>query len=228
MQAREAEHLVVGVMCLYQPVAVEQDALASLQGDLVLLIAHRRHKSQRHPPSPQFLGSATMPQVGQIVPSVGVGKMAALGVEDAIEAGDKRARGYVRDQRFVDPRQNLPRGLQSLNDGPKHAASRCHHQRRRHTMTGGVSYHQSQSSVRELQEVVEVSTDLPGWSVVGSYLPAIEFGCRLGQELLLDLAGDLQFVLDALSLLGFCCPKAPGQVADWGVEGRGALQIQTR
>src|SRR5215213_6507699 len=186
-------------MCLYQPVAVEQDALASLQGDLLLLIAHRRHKSQGHPPSPQFLGSATMPQVGQIVPSVGVGKMAALGVEDAIEAGDKRARGYVRDQRFVDPSQNLPRRLQSLNDGPQHAASRCHHQRRGHTMTGGVSYHQSQSSVRKLQEV---ATDLPSWSVVDSYLPAIEFRCRLGQELLLDPAGDLQFMLDALSLSG--------------------------
>src|SRR5215208_4476720 len=213
-------------MCLYQPVAVEQDAFAPLQGDLLLLIAHPRHKAQGHPPSPQFLGNTTMPQVGQIVPSVGVDKMAALGVEDAIEAGDERARGYVRNQRFVHPSQNLPRGLQRLNDGPQHAASRCHHQRRGHTMTGGVSYHQSQSSVRKLQEVVEVSTDLPSRSVVGSYLPAIELRCRLGQELLLDLTGYLQFVLDALS--GFCCPKAPGEVADQGVEGRGALQTQTR
>jgi hypothetical protein len=81
-------------------------------------------------------------------------------------------------------------------------------------MTGGVSYHQSQSSVRKLQEVVEVATDLPSWSVVDSYLPAIEFRCRLGQELLLDPAGDLQFMLDALSLSGFLCPKAPGKVPD--------------
>src|SRR5215213_2958716 len=101
-------------MGFYQPVAVEQDALAPLQGDLLLLIAHRRYKSQGHPPSPKFLGSATMPQVGQIVPSVGVDKLAALGVEDGIEAGDKRARGHVRDQRFVDPSQNLTRGLQRL------------------------------------------------------------------------------------------------------------------
>ena len=143
-----------------------------------------------------------MPQVGQIVPSIGVDKMAALGVKDAIEAGDKRARGYVSDQRFVDSSQNLPgtpkseRRPAACRESLPSPAPRAYHDRWR--LLPPVLIFRP-----ETQKVVEVATDLPGWSVVCSYLPAIEFGCRLGQELLLDAPGDLQFVLDALSLLGF-------------------------
>src|SRR5215208_6847819 len=215
-------------MCFNNAVAVEEGAVTDLQQSLLLLISCAGHEPKRHPPRSQLVGLAVMSPAREVVACVGVDKASVLWVEDAIEAGHKRARGYVCNQRFVDPSQNLPWRLQRLNDGSKHAASRCHHQRRRHAMPRGVSYHQSYSSVRKRQEVVEVSTHLPSWSVVGSYLPAIEFGCRLGQQLLLDPSGDLQFVLDALSLLGFCCPKAPGEVADQGVEGRGTLQTQTR
>ena len=49
-----------------------------------------------------------MSPAGEVVASVGVEQASALWVEDAIEAGDERARGYVRDHCFVDPCQNLP------------------------------------------------------------------------------------------------------------------------
>src|SRR5215211_8747634 len=153
---------------------------------------------------------------------VGVAQASALWVEDGVEAGDERARGYLRDQRLVDASQNLSRRLQRLNDGPQHAASRGHYQGCGHAMTGSVPHYQPEATARKFQEVVEVSSHLPSRSVVGRYPPAVEFGRRLGQELLLDPAGDLQLLLDALPLSGFRCPKAPGQVSDQGVvEGLG-------
>ena len=39
----EAKHLTFRVVSLYEPVAVEEGCLTSLQGDLLLLIAHPRH-----------------------------------------------------------------------------------------------------------------------------------------------------------------------------------------
>src|SRR5215213_8350814 len=41
---REAEHLALGVVGLYQPIAVEQHAATLSQRDLPLLIAHPGHK----------------------------------------------------------------------------------------------------------------------------------------------------------------------------------------
>src|ERR671910_1291868 len=45
-QPRETEHLAFGVVSLYQPVAVEQCCLASLEDDLHLLVADAGHESQ--------------------------------------------------------------------------------------------------------------------------------------------------------------------------------------
>src|SRR3712207_8989327 len=50
------------------------------------------------------------------------------------------------------------RRLQRLNDGPQHAASRCHHKGSRHTMAGGVPHYQPQATVLQFEEVVEVSS----------------------------------------------------------------------
>src|SRR5215204_3851483 len=118
-QPRNAEHLAFGVMGLDQAIAVEEGAIAFLQHSLLLLITRAGHEPQRHPPRPQLVGLAVMSPAREALSGVGVEKASALGVEDAIEAGDERARGYVRDQRLVDPCQNLPRRPRRLDDGPK-------------------------------------------------------------------------------------------------------------
>src|SRR5215217_5552225 len=46
LKPREAEHFMVRVVRLDQPVAVEEDPLTLLQGDLLLLVVHPRHKAQ--------------------------------------------------------------------------------------------------------------------------------------------------------------------------------------
>ena len=61
---RETEHLTLRVVGLYQPIAVEEDTLASFRDGLLLLIAHPRHEAQGHPPCPQLLG-VTVTGVGR-------------------------------------------------------------------------------------------------------------------------------------------------------------------
>src|SRR5215208_1119316 len=141
-QPRKAEHLALEVMGLDQAIAVEKGAIAGLQRCLLLLIGYAGHEPQRHPPRSQLVGLAVMLPARKVVSGVGVEKASALWIENTIEAGDERARGYVRDQRLVDSCQNLAWRLQRLNDGSKHTAGRCHHQRRRHAMTGSVPHYQ--------------------------------------------------------------------------------------
>src|ERR687896_201306 len=145
-------------MGLDEAVAVEEGGIAGLQHSLLLLITCARHEPQRHPPRPQLVGLTVMSPAREALSGVGVEKASALGVEDAIEAGDERARGYLRDQRLVDLCQNLPRRLRRLDDGPRHAAGGGHHQGSWHAMTGSVSHYQPQPTVLQFEEVVEVSS----------------------------------------------------------------------
>src|ERR687894_792271 len=111
-QPREAEHLACcRVVSLYQPVAVEENALATIEYYLLLLVAHPRHKPKGHPSGPQFLciATTTAAHIGQVVACVGVGEAPTPRVEDGVEAGDKHVGWYVGDQRVVDPSQYIPR-----------------------------------------------------------------------------------------------------------------------
>src|SRR5215213_7961976 len=127
----EAEHLTLRIVGLYQPITVEEDALARIEFCLLLLVAHPRHEPQGHPPRPQLLCLATMPEVGQVVASVCVAQATALWVEDGVEAGYEHVGGYAGKQRLVDLGQYLPRreGVQSLSGELQHAAGGGHHKR---------------------------------------------------------------------------------------------------
>jgi hypothetical protein len=75
---------------------------------------------------------------------------------------------------------------------------------------------------------IEVATDLASWLVVCCQVPAVEFGHRLGQERLLDLTGDLEFLLDAFPLMDLSNPEAPGEVADQDVPDRGEVPLSAK
>src|SRR5215211_7552294 len=102
-QLGEAEHLASGVMGLYEPIAVEEGRLATLQDDLLLLISHPRHQSQGHPPCPEFFGITVTVHVRQVVACVGVEQASALGVENGVEAGYEHVGWYAGKERLVDP-----------------------------------------------------------------------------------------------------------------------------
>src|ERR687895_287130 len=109
---------------------------------------------------------------------VGVAQGGALWLEDGVEAGDEHVLGYASIQRLVDLREYLSRrgGVQGSSGELQHAAGGGHHKRCWHSLARCVPHHESQSTLREEVEVVEVSSYLPGWLVVVGYLPALELG----------------------------------------------------
>src|SRR5918997_2729066 len=112
---------------------------------------------------------------------VGVGEATGLGIEDAIEAGDEHVRRDTGGQRLVGPREYLARRVYSEGGGPHHAACCSHHQGRRDTLASGVPHDEAYPAIFEFEEVVEVSSHLTGWLIVGSDLPALQIGYFLGE-----------------------------------------------
>ena len=102
LQSGEAEHLPLGVVGLYQAVSVEEGAVALLEYYLLLLIFHPRHKPKGHPSGPQFLSVATVPQVGQVMSSVGIAKGTAIEIKDSVEAGYEHVGRDAGYQRLID------------------------------------------------------------------------------------------------------------------------------
>ena|SRR5215204_353177 len=76
---REAEHLTLRIVGLYQTITVEEDALATIELYLLLLVTHPRHKPQRHPCGPKFVGIASTPQVGRLWPAFAYLKLPLCG-----------------------------------------------------------------------------------------------------------------------------------------------------
>src|SRR5215217_1031870 len=94
-QPGEPEHLALEVVSLYQPIAVEKNAIALSQRGLSLLVARPSHKAQGHPSGPQFLCHATMAQVRQIMACVGIAQASVMWVEDGVEAGYEHVGRYA-------------------------------------------------------------------------------------------------------------------------------------
>src|SRR5918911_2252770 len=110
LQTGKAKHLILWGVGLHQPITIEEHALSLLNHYLLLLVAHPRHKPQRHPRGPQLLGhnhlycspllttttgdttttsGSGSSSVGEVVASVCIHKTPTLWLEDGIEAGDE-------------------------------------------------------------------------------------------------------------------------------------------
>src|SRR5215203_5696902 len=131
---------------------------------------------------------------------VGVPQARALGVEDGVKAGDEHVGWDVSDQRIVDTSQYFSWRLRGLGYGTEHAAGAGHHQGCRHALARCVTYHESQSALREEMEVVEVSSYLPGGLVDRANLPSLQLRHLLRQRGLLDAPCHFKLLLYALAL----------------------------
>src|SRR5215212_7658278 len=109
-------------------------------------------------------------------------------VEDSVEARYEHVLRDTSHQRLVDLGQYLPGrgGVQRMSGELKHATGCGHHQCCGNPLARCVPHHDSQPSVREKVEVVEVTSYLPSWPVEGRNLPALKFGHALGERGLLD------------------------------------------
>src|SRR3712207_2608996 len=138
-----------------------------------------------------------MAQVGQVVARVGIPKASALGLEDAVEAGDESVGWHVLVHELVGLLQYLPRSdAPSSGDSTQYALGVGHHQRRRHTLPRDVAYDQPQPVILQAEEVVEVSSYLSSRLVVVGYLPPFELGQLLREQGVLDAPSQPEFLLD--------------------------------
>src|ERR687890_1475565 len=85
----EAEQIPLRVVGFYQAIAVEENALANIESDLLLLVAHSGHDPKGHAPGSKFLCLVAVPHVGQVVSGVSEAHTSAPGIEDSVEAGHK-------------------------------------------------------------------------------------------------------------------------------------------
>src|SRR5215217_2862781 len=133
---------------------------------------------------------------------VGVAQGSALGFQDGVEAGYEHVLGDTSRQRLVDLREYLSRreGSQDSSYCPKHRTACTRRHSSRHAFTGSVSYCHSYATFAQIEEVVEVSSYLPGWLVVRRDLPALQLGHLLGERGLLDTSCHHKLLLHALAL----------------------------
>src|SRR5215208_3866091 len=144
-----------------------------------------------------------MAQAREVVTRVGIGQGTALRFEDGVEAGDEHVEGNAGQQCLVDLFEYLPRrgGVQGSGGQLQHPAGSGHHQCCWHSLARCVSHHDSQPTLRERVEVVEVSSHFPSGSVVGRDLPALQLGHLLRERGMLDAPGYPKLLLDQLALV---------------------------
>ena len=199
LEAREAEHLAVGVVRLDDAVGVQEQGVAGLEHGLLLLVGHAGHEAERHAAGAQLVRAVGGLDVGQVVAGVGEAEVAGLGVEHAVQAGDEHLLRHVRAEVLVDALEHLPGVDQPLGRGAQHAAGGGHDERGRHALVGDVADDEADPALGQRDDVVEVAADLARGPVVGRHLPARELGELLGEEVLLDQLGDLELLLEALA-----------------------------
>src|SRR5215216_343781 len=127
-----------------------------------------------------------MPQVGQIMASVGVPQSTAMWVEDGVEAGDEHVGRDVCTEDLVGFHQRLPRRRASLGNGAKDALGVGHQHGCRYPLAGDVADDETQVAIRQLEEVVEVAAHLTSGLIVFGDLPAVELRYGLRKQGLLD------------------------------------------
>src|SRR5215203_827091 len=116
-----------------------------------------------------------MAQAREVVTRVGIGQGTALRFEDGVEAGDEHVEGNAGQQCLVDLFEYLTRrgGVQRLRCELQHAAGSGHHQCCGHALTRCVPHYESQPTLMERVEVVEVASHFPSGSVKWRDLPAL-------------------------------------------------------
>ena len=133
--------------------------------------------------------------VACISAGVGESELAAPGVEHPVEARDEHRFGDVRLELGIDASQYLPGVLEPRRCGPQHRARGCHHQGGGNAFVGDVTDYDADPALSQLDEVIEVPSNLASRLVVGVETPAVGLRSGTWEEVLLDQTGDAHFLL---------------------------------
>src|ERR687890_1200097 len=134
------------------------------------------------------------------MPGIGVAETSAVGLEDGVEAGYEHVGRDVGKEHLVDSLEHLSWRDMALGCEAQHATGRGHNERCWHPLARCIPHHESEPTLREEVEVVEVPAYLPGWLVVGRDLPALQGGHLLRKGGLLDASCHLKLLFEPLAL----------------------------
>ena len=137
-------------------------------------------------------------QHGGLVAGVGEDHLVGGGVVDARHQGDEHAAGHRLAHLPVDPSEQLSRRVGALAQAVEQARGLGHEQRGVHALARDVAQGEGQTAVGQPVVVVEVPGDLAGRQIDAHDGAAV--AVLAGQEVGLDLAGQLQLLADALLL----------------------------
>ena len=202
LEAREPEHLALRVVRLGDAVGMQEDAVSRLDHGLVLLVRHLGHQAERHAAGAQLDHAVRRLQVREVVAGVREAEQAAPRVEHGVEAGDEHLLRHIGAEVVVHALEHGAGVDQTLRGGPQHAAGGRHHERRGNALVGHVPDQEHDAAVVQGDHVVEVAAHLTRRAIVGRHLPSGQIRQLPGQEVLLDQAGDLELLLEALARRG--------------------------
>ena len=120
-------------------------------------------------------------------------------VQDGEQAGDEHAGRHLGHEQRVGPPQDLARRVTAAGLGAQDGVGPSHDQGRRDALVGHVADGDPDAAAGHLDEVVEVTTDSAGRTVVRGDLPLGQVRELARQELLLDEGRHPHLLVEALS-----------------------------
>ena len=139
-------------------------------------------------------------QIGHVVAGVGILDQASTLVDHGIEAGDEHLGRYIRTEHVVGTGQDVAGRHEPLGGRAQQGARRGHHQRGRHAFVGHIGDDDAQAAIFQTQKVIEVAADSTCGLPERGNVPTVQGWHFLGQQGLLDGAGDAQLGFDAFAL----------------------------
>ena len=131
----------------------------------------------------------------RIVSRVDVDDLAGARVQDRVEEGDEDAVFRVAVDELVHSRDQFSCGHAALGQRPHRSLHVRHEYRRRCSLPGDIAYRDRQPAVTDVDDVVAVATDVSRGDGEREHVETWKLGEGLGQELHLDVPGDVHLVL---------------------------------
>src|SRR5690242_17352098 len=163
---------MVGAVCRYHAIAVEEEALPGHELCLILVVACARQHAKRHTSGPQFGDICVSPAVRRCMARVGVAELPPLGIEQRIETCYEHPRRIVGAEEVVDAGEHIGRGCARLGRSAEHGANRGHDEGGRYTFISDIADDKTDAAVLEGEEIIEVATNLVCGLIVRGKPPA--------------------------------------------------------
>ena len=196
-EARFLEGLALVVLGLRDAVAVQNEGVARSDGRFERFVLRELEHAERDAAAREPLERAVgAPQERRHVPGVDVDHPARSRVARGEEQRDEPGRGRVPSHLDVQAVGQCGRLEPLVDQRAEHRQQQRHQQRRRAALSRHVPERDDDAAVRQWEDVVEIAADGVGGTGQAKRLEGRRVVLRLRQHRVLDLAGDLEVVLE--------------------------------